>query len=48
MRDEITPNSSRNYFVLQSETKRSLTAQKRGRPRKAAADERQSAMEFNP
>jgi putative transposase len=32
---------------LERETKRSLTAQKRGRPRKAAADERQSAMAFN-
>jgi putative transposase len=33
---------------LECETKRSLTAQKRGRPRKAAADEGQSAMAFNP
>lgn len=33
---------------LERETNRSLIAQKRGRPRKVAADERQSAMVFTP
>jgi hypothetical protein len=33
---------------LERETNRSLTVQKRGRPRKAAIDESQSTMMFTP
>jgi putative transposase len=43
------PLGTREFIrSLETETNRSLTVQRRGRPRKAAIDERQSAMVFIP